>query len=1527
MLALCVFKYFQVGKVIKKSVRILLIVIVVLAAIPTSIWLLVQDSRVQTHLVTMATQIIEQRLDAKVSIKKIDYRPFNKVLLCDVFVQDLNGDTLLNAQKVTANLLRFSSSKRIISLSKVSLDKAQINLLTDSTGTMNLSAFIKALNKKEKSDSASPFSIRIKNASIAESTFKMYRENADSVGRERINFQDLYLTNLNIDLKGFDIAGDTISFTISNMSFADKSGFAVERFRTDMSLCSRFMLFEKLQIRSMGNSINMPSFSMTYSTWKDMGDFLEKVKLKGSFESTTASTSLLSFFVPAFNKFDLDFALEGAFRGTVSDFRVRNLELFAADSTRLLFNANLTGLPNFNSTLIFLDIKDLTTNISDIESIRNNETGLPLINLPDNFYALKRLNYSGTFTGFISDFVAYGSLNSAIGKVFVDLSIKPDENSMVNFDGKVSTTSFNLGRLIGNDILGKTSMKATIKGSTDYKNHFEGVTDATISSFEANGYRYSNIDISGNFSSKAFVGSLFLDDPNAKLNFMGKVDLSDSIPVFDFSAFVPKFDLVKLNFNKVDSISQASFLLTAKFTGSNLDNTRGEVKVVNTFYKNQNGEIKTSDITVTANNTEESKLIAIKSEFAEGELRGKYNYANIIGSLKNLAFLYVPALSPNNLKPEVTPTGVENPEYNDYIIKLRVKKTRKFTDVLVPNFRIAENTNVFGIYNPDFQTLTLKVSIPELTLAGNTIKNVIIDGNTNDSSFVASISSPSFEVGGAFVRNVSVKAEASNNKILTSLAWDNKTSVRNQGQIVANTIVEHKQNFNIIDITINPSDFYLNDTIWNIAESKVIIDSSRIFINNFLLSNNEQSLQVSGAIASLPTDSIRAEFRNIDLSNVNLYTSSLGYAISGKMNGYAMLTDLSSTPLFFSDLSLSSIILNENAVGDIALQSKWLANEKRLNVSLTNTLNGETALSVTGDVFPNSNSLNIKANIYKLLLSNIEPIIADNVSGIDGFLQGNLALSGSFGQPQLNGQINLVDGAASIGFTKTRYWVSDPIVIQNSDIIFRDFRVLDVNNRVATLNGAIKTGYFKDFRLDLTLSPENFQFLNTTERDNELFYGSVYATGQVRLMGPPNNLNVNASVKTEPRTAIFLPLSSSGEVAETDFVNIVDRSSDIIIIEDSFESLIDEPKSNIALNLDLQVTPDAEVQIIIDKQLGDIIRANGTGNLKMEINPSTDVFNMFGQYAIESGDYLFTLQGVINKRFRIGQGSTITWNGDVEDAMMDIQAIYSLRTTLSPLSPGSENEAFKRRTQVDCEINLSGKLMEPAINFGINVPLAKTDESINAVVQDAISTEERLSKQFLSLLVINNFTSDVQEEMAGGFGQGLASTASEMLSNQLSNWLSQWSSAFDIGINYRPGDEISSDEIELALSTQLFNDRVTINSNVDMGSQNVNTPIAGDFSIDVKIVPSGKLRAKAFARSNDDILMGENQNDYTTGAGFMYREDFNSFNELWRRYLNFFRRKPEEERNPRYAPFYEVDTLVEGSLNREVNKNALVEIK
>lgn len=1514
----------QVNKGIKKTIKILVFVATLLVALPMVAWLAIQDSRIQTHLVLKATDLLEEKFNTTVRIGKIDFRPFNRILLLDVYVEDLRGDTLLFTREVSASLKRFSLSNKVIVFGQANAKEAQFNLYTDSTGIANITAFVDAIRGEKKPKSKEdPFTVSLNNVSLSNSVFTMKREGHDTLDYG-INFQDLYVSIINARLNNFNIVGDTIGFTVRRLQFEESTGFSVQNLRMEMNFCNEFMNFDRVQIHSMGYHVDLPSFHMQYGSYDRMKDFLNNVHLSGTFNRSTASTGLISHFAPVLRAVEQDFVLEGDFRGTLSDFRLRNMRINTAEDTEFYFDANLTGLPDFKNTLLFFDINSLATNAHDIQSVKLNGAKTSFITLPEQLHAFDYLKYSGTFTGFISDFVAFGMLSSNIGQLSVDMSVKPQDDALSLLRGTIETENFDLGVLTGIEALGKTSLAATLQGKTDYTKQFMLETNANISALEIQGYNYTNIEIDGQGSNRSFIGSLTMDDPNAKLNFMGTIDATDSLPVFDFSAYVPKLDLVKLNLNKQDSLAQASFLIAANFTGSNIDNTKGEVKVLNSFYRNEYGEIKTSDIIISANNTVDSKKISLTSEFVEAELLGKYGYTNIFSSLRDLAFLYLPGLSPDNKKPIIQSTGVENPEFNDYIVKVRLKKTEKFTQVFSPGFSIAENTNVFGIYNPDFQTLSLKVSIPEIALSGNTIKNISIDGSTQDSVFVAKISSPHIQSGNAYLKNVSVSAEAANNNIASSISWNNKTQVKNDGKIDILAQIVNLGHSSLVEINFKPSDFHLNDSIWQVGQSSVIIDSARVAINDFSLSNKDQGLRLSGNISSLPKDSVTIELRNIDLSSSNFYTQQIGYNLGGKLNGYAKVLDLLGTPLFFADLEASNVSLNEELMGDLFVLSQWLVDENRLNLSVKNTFEGEPMMTVLGDLFPKTKALNINVDIKKFLLSHIEPILAKNVTGIKGYIAGEVALTGTFNEPKLNGMLNLVDVEAFVGFTQTRYRISDPIYLSNSNLIFDGLKLYDINNRLAVLNGSIRTDYFKDIKLDLSLMPSNFQFLNTTELDNEQFYGSVFASGQIRVSGSPANLAINASVRTDQRTTLFLPLSSSSEVSESDFVNIINRSDDIIIIQD--DSGADEQKSkpNLNLTLDMEVTPDAEVQIIIDKQMGDIIKATGSGNLKLEINPAQGDFNMFGQYGIENGDYLFTLQGVINKRFKIGQGSTITWNGDLTDALMDINAIYSLRTTLSSLSPDSEDEVFKRRTQVDCHINLTGKLMEPTIGFDIKVPLAETHESINAVFQDAINTEERLSRQFLSLLVVNSFTSDVQLNNMGGFGQqGFATTAGEMISNQMSNWLSQISNTIDIGFNWKPGDEISSDEIELAFSTQLFNDRVTINSNVDYGNQNVNAPLAGDFSVDVKILPSGKLRAKAFVRSNDDILMGEHQGDLTTGAGLMYREDFNTFKGLWERYVIFFSRKfrkEEEEVQPD-------DNLGVGRSDIESLRKTLSEVK
>lgn len=278
---------------------------------------------------------------------------------------------------------------------------------------------------------------------------------------------------------------------------------------------------------------------------------------------------------------------------------------------------------------------------------------------------------------------------------------------------------------------------------------------------------------------------------------------------------------------------------------------------------------------------------------------------------------------------------------------------------------------------------------------------------------------------------------------------------------------------------------------------------------------------------------------------------------------------------------------------------------------------------------------------------------------------------------------------------------------------------------------------------------------------------------------------------------------------------------------------------------------------------------------------------MVGDYVISEGDYLFTLGNILNKRFTVEDGGTITWNGDIDAAILNIRAIYRAKASLSAIFNEDLFPELKERLPVECVLNLSGKLLNPAVKFEILLPTA--DDRTREYLRTAIDTEEELSKQFLYLLVMNSFYPDptlfnassasTQTEMLGAQSVGVTTTT-EMLSNQFSNWLSQISNDFDIGFNYRPGNLITNQEVEVALSTQLLNDKVTLNGNVDVGGKQSNTKysnISGEFTIELKL--TDMLRLKAFNRSNNNLFY--KSNPYTQGVGIFYRRDFDTLKDLF----------------------------------------------
>jgi hypothetical protein len=472
-----------------------------------------------------------------------------------------------------------------------------------------------------------------------------------------------------------------------------------------------------------------------------------------------------------------------------------------------------------------------------------------------------------------------------------------------------------------------------------------------------------------------------------------------------------------------------------------------------------------------------------------------------------------------------------------------------------------------------------------------------------------------------------------------------------------------------------------------------------------------------------------------------------------------------------------------------------------------------------------------------------------------------------------------------VDFLQTQYLFNDSIRFNRNGIVFDKISAYDDRGNPINIDGIISHKYFKDFGVNLTFNPGQAKVLDTKIKDNDLFYGTAYATGVISIKSTKDNLAFDISAKTDRNTRFFVPMNSSQSMGDYSFVTFT--GSDIPIDQgNTGEARIVQPAAGntISLNFDLDVTPDAEVQLVLDAKAGDVMRGRGSGKLNILLTPKGD-FSISGDYIISSGEYLFTLGNILNKRFSVEEGGRISWNGEITDADIDISAKYRLEASLYDLL---QDERFRERIPVECVLHMTDKLANPTIDFEIKLPTA--DEQTRSYLRNAINTDEEMSRQFVYLLMMNRFYPDPAYRSGGnsdpatGAGSSALGSTMEMVSNQLTNWLSQISNDFDVGFVYRPGNEISTQEVELALSTQLLNDRVTINGNFDVGANQNNssaTTVTGVFDVEVDITENGKLKFKFFNRSNDNILY--ETAPYTQGIGIFFRHDFDKFRYFFRR--------------------------------------------
>ncbi len=1455
----------------------LLIVVLLVMAISLTINL----PTVQNKLTAKALEKVTDMFGNNITYDNVKLHLFNRASFTNLLIKDQSNDTLVFAGELKANIpgiMRnvLADSSIPLRLKSIQLDESYIRLYTDSTYTINLRFIPDSLKvRKDTSKPDQPF--YIDKIEVTNSRVDIHHFSDKSKG-DCIDFSKMTFSDFNLDIENFMSFKDTIRMEVNHLNLKDKSGFILDDLKSSLEIQSDKLHFSDISFKTNASEFKLDKVFLDFNDFADFADGGVFNKVKMSIVCSYGDLNLgdLAWFTPNFKGYSDDIILSGNFYGSISNLNGRNVRVKYRDATNFYGDIDIIGLPDPDNTFVMANINDFTTNTNDINnfSLPNDKK----ISIPNSFSAISSINYSGGFTGFFKDFVSHGTFHTNLGDGQLDVSFKPDTNHVIGFSGELSTTKFNLDPIVESDgMIGNISFNLHVEGRGQIDKDFQVILDGNVNSFEVNGYNYQKIFVDGIFSDKRFNGTLNVEDENLLMNFKGLVDLSSKIKKYNFVANVLNTNLYNLNINKKDPNYTASFLIKADLIGNHLDSLNGDVKLLNSLFANSDAQIQVYDLGISIRNDSIINQVKLNSEFVDGYLQGNFQLSELLNDYKDLVHYYFPALDTNKIADK--PNHVYDLEYN-----LKFKNSLPLFNYFVPDFELYPYSYIEGKLerNGDIYS-NLHIESPKLRYKNSIADEFVLNAVANDSLLVMDAGCVKLNLNKRInFENLTILSDIDSNKVSFDTKWLNWDSTLHKGNLSGDFVVKGQKNNKLeAGINVDSSFLVISDSIWYLDPFTVLLDTGSLQINGFNLVHENEYLKVDGALVDYTTDSLYVGFNDFNFGNLNFFTRSTSFQFGGLVNGKAMITGYRN-PLFISHLVVDDLELNEEPIGDAYLNSKWNEKDQAIDIE-ANVFRGKLeTLNIWGSYYPaRRGEMNINLSLNKFRLNFINPYLKSVFSDVQGLATGLLTLTGTGKKPYLNGSLNLEKAGLVVDYLQTRYNFTSEIDITNNNFVFDHVVLYDEFINTAILNGMIRTKYLKEFELNLNLQPKKFFCLNTTFKDNKAFYGKAFATGLVRIQGPTQNLKFDINARTEPGTEFNVPLSESEEISEYEFIRMV--TPDTLVKDDDD----DEYKVNLSglqLDLDLNVTPDAEVKIIFDPTLGDEITTRGNGDLLIGINSLGD-FNMHGEYVVESGEYLFTLKDLlINKKFKVEQGSSLQWTGDPVNATVDISTYYRTKAELADLTGEPSYEGI--RYFVDCQLDLTGRLKEPEINYNIYLPYAEQEERER--LSAAIPSNEEMGKQFLSLLVLNRFiysTSDGSSSLENSNIAGV--NASELFSNQLSNWLSQISDEFDIGVNYRPGTELTQQEWEVALSTQLLDDRLSINGSVDMrtkGSASDVNNVLGNVDVDYKISRNGKLRARAYNRGNDNEMATYSK--YTQGVGIFYTEEFDEFSEIGSWYKN-----------------------------------------
>lgn len=1450
----------------RRIIRILSRIALSLLLLMILLWVLIQLPPVQTKIIRFIGERFEAKTGYRLDAGQVDLRFPVAFVFRDLAITDSQGDSLLVLNKLVLNALETDLNKLRFSAYKLELDRPDFQLrILQGDSLSNLDRLIQNF---QSSSSKGPvdFGIDLTDLRIRNGAFSFHNDNKTPLPKG-VDFNHLDLSGIHVHLQEVTMINEDVDAHINDLRFASASGLVLKELNGEFLMRSDSLALENYKLVT-GGSLLSGNLLFTFDRWAAFNKFNTDVQMKGDLQGSIVDFNDLAQFTSELDHIGRSVRFDGRFRGAVSDLKVRDFIIGLDEYTSISGKLDMIGLPDFSSTFIDLNVSHMETRKSELDRIP-----LPpfdekiVLQTPDNFASLGNLEFSGKFTGFPNDFVAFGTLKTAIGSIATDLKLQEQEDDYT-YSGSLNTQSFDLGKFYNSPDLGMLTSRLRLQGKGLTRDRLSAEINGSVDAITLRGYTYRDMTTNGTFRQDFFEGDLTLHDDNIDLDFSGLIDFTGEKPRFDFSTSIAHLDLIQLNLLDMKNYTSLSGDFRIEAEGIDLNEIQGKIQGSNMRFCTASAEYPIDRLELTMEQNEViGKRFVLDSEIASGRLEGKFDFTGLGSGVQQILA---------DIIPQYEAPSAHNRGKEDFFLELDIHHFELVSQVFLPELDIAPKarfTLLMDDRSGDFKTT---FTSDRISFQNYQLDSLVLDISHPDQSLYANLTSTRADFGGGLVfPYLGIDNYTEKDTIYTNLIWGEESSLV-RGEAAAMSFLRGSKQLttrlNVLNLTVNGEQW----TLQEMAEFH--LDSTRMEMDSFFLARGAEHLRIDGAVSEDPSESLLVEMQGVKLSMFDAFLEGVGITQRGILTGNLELRDLYDRSLISSDLLALDYHINNYRVGDICVESTWDAIQKRMLLAGELERDKLKQLKFSGFYYPENEvqQLDILCSVDDLPLELVNAFVDEGVSDIAGLMDGRIEITGKISKPQFEGEVIMKEAQAHVEYLNTTYYLNDKASI-DPDMFAFNFPIRDEEDNEAYLVGTVLHENFSNWNFDIFLDMDRGPFLclNTSTEENSLYFGKAYATGYTNISGTADDIRIDVNAKVERGTSIALPLSDSEEVTFEDFVSFIDRSKENM--EDEKVDL-----SGISMNFELDITPDAQFRIIFDEVVGDEMKGRGSGHIRMEIDQLNN-FNMYGNVTIEQGRYLFTLKNLINKEFEVNPGGSISWFGDPLVADIDIEAVYRVNTSLYELFPG-ESDQYKQRVPVNLQMNLDGKLLNPGIEFEIKLP--NSDELTKARVASVINTTQDINQQAFSLLVLRRFISppDIAKTNTN---IGLAENSTELITSQLSNWLSQISDDFDIGVNYSPGDQISNEELAVALSTQLFNDRLLISGSFGVSqtqqqaaNDNPNNLI-GDIRVEYKIHPKGKIRLIVYNESNEFDLARSRQNSYTQGMGVIFQEEFNSLYELF----------------------------------------------